>query len=53
MAPYIGNNSIMYANSSIIGNVKVTDGVIIGAHACLLDDACEPGLYLGTPAKKA
>ena len=52
MVPNIGNNCSMYAGSSIIGNVKVTDGVTIGVHACLLRDAIEPGIYLGTPAKK-
>lgn len=51
LVPHIGNNCSMYAGSSIIGNVKVTDGVIIGAHSCLLGDAIESGIYIGTPAK--
>ena len=51
LVPHIGNNCSMYANSSIIGDVEVTDNVIIGAHACLLGDAKEPGVYVGAPAK--
>lgn len=50
--PTIGNNVTMYAGSSVIGNVKVADGVILGANATLLNDAdVEGGLYCGIPAK--
>lgn len=41
----------MYAGSSILGNVEVTDNVIIGAHGCLLSDAKVSGIYVGVPAK--
>lgn len=51
LVPSIGNNVTMYANSSIIGNVKVVDGVVIAAHACLLNDALRGGVYIGIPAK--
>ena len=51
MVPHIGNNCSMYASSSIIGSVDVADNVIIGAHACLLSDAKEAGVYVGVPAK--
>ncbi len=50
--PKIGNNVTLYANSSIIGAVTVGDGVLIGAHSCLLHDAPEAGTYIGVPAKK-
>ena len=50
--PTIGNNVTMYSGSSIIGNVKVADGVTIGANATLLKDAdIEGAAYCGTPAK--
>ena len=49
--PIIGDNVVMYAGSSVIGDVNVTDNVVLGAHSCLLSDAKEPGTYIGTPAK--
>lgn len=42
----------MCAGSSVIGNVKVADNVILGANACLQKDANESGVYVGTPAKR-
>ena len=49
--PEIGNNVVMYANSSIIGDVKVADDVILGANSLLIKDANEKGVYVGSPAK--
>ncbi len=50
--PTIGNNVSMFVGSSVIGEVKVANGVIIGANATLLKNAdIENGLYCGTPAK--
>lgn len=49
--PQIGNNVTMYANSSIIGEVKVVDGVTLGANSLLIKDALEEGIYVGSPAK--
>jgi len=49
--PRIGNNVTLYANSCIIGGCKIADGVIIGANSCLLHDALETGIYVGSPAK--
>ena len=51
LVPVIGDNVCMYAGSSIIGDVKVTNNVVIAAHACLLHDALIPGIYAGIPAK--
>ena len=50
--PSIGDNVTMCAGSSVIGNVSVTNNVIIGAGACLVKDADEPGTYVGVPAKR-
>lgn len=49
--PEIGNDVTMYANSSIIGDVKIADGVILGANSLLIKDANEKGCYVGSPAK--
>lgn len=49
--PVIGNNVTMYANSMIIGSVRVDDNVVLGANACLLQDTTGSGVYVGTPAK--
>ena len=49
--PCIGNNVTMYASSSIIGDVKVVDNVVIAAHSCLVSDALVAGVYAGSPAK--
>jgi serine O-acetyltransferase len=50
--PTIGNNVTMYAHSGIIGDVKVTDNVTLGAGAILLHDAMESGNYCGIPDKR-
>ncbi len=50
--PTIGNNVTMYAGSMIIGDIRVADGVTLGANSTLLKDAdVEGGIYCGTPAK--
>ena len=49
--PRIGNNVTMYANSMIIGSVKVDDNIVLGANACLLHDTEGSGIYIGTPAR--
>lgn len=49
--PHIGNNVTMYAGSSIIGDVKVADNVVLAAHSCLVSDALIAGIYAGCPAK--
>ena len=49
--PCVGNNVTMYANSIVIGNVKVADGVTIGCNSLVLKDADVPnGVYVGSPA---
>ena len=49
--PCVGNNVTMYANSIVIGNVKVADGVTIGCNSLVLKDADVPnGVYVGCPA---
>lgn len=50
--PTIGNNVTMYCGSAIIGNCKVCDNVSLGANSLLINDALEPGNYVGSPAVK-
>ena len=49
--PIIGNNVTMYANSTILGDIRVEDNVTLGAHALLLKSTIGPGSYVGIPAK--
>lgn len=51
MIPEIGDNVTLYANSAIIGDVKVGNDVSIAAGSILINDAIESGLYAGQPAK--
>ena len=47
----IGDNVIIFANASIIGNVNIGDNAIIGAGAVVLDDVPENAIVAGNPAK--
>ena len=48
----IGDNLIMYANSMILGNIAITDDVIVAANSCLMHGTDQSGIYIGTPAMK-
>ena len=50
--PYIGNNVTVYANSLIIGNIRIADNVTIGGGSCVVKnaDVCG-GVYCGSPAR--
>lgn len=49
--PQIGNGVTMYANSLIVGRVRVADGVTLGANSLILHDAPQSGTYVGSPAR--
>jgi len=49
--PTVGNNVTMYTNSSIIGGVKISNGVSIGAHSVAIHDCLKTGTYIGCPAR--
>lgn len=50
--PVIGNNVFIGFGAAIIGNVKVADGVAIGANAVVSKDIPEPNVTVGgIPAK--
>lgn len=52
-APVIGNNVFIATGAKIIGNVRIADGVAIGANAVVVKDILEPNTtWGGIPAKK-
>lgn len=50
--PHLGDGVTMYANSTIVGPVYVTNNVEIASNACLVNDAEKSGTYAGIPARK-
>lgn len=52
-APRIGDNVFIATGAKIIGNVKIADGVAIGANAVVVKDILEPNTtWGGVPARK-
>lgn len=49
--PIIGDNVIIFANSSIVGNIKVGNNVIIGANSIVIKDVPDNSVVAGNPAK--
>jgi len=49
--PEIGNNVTLYANSIIIGGIKIGDNAIIGAGSVVLNDVPPNTTVAGNPAK--
>ncbi len=49
--PVIGNNVTIYANSVIIGDVRIGDNVIIGASTLVIQDVPENSIIVGNPAR--
>lgn len=48
----IGDRCQIFAGAKVIGNLRITDDVSVGANAVLLHDAETPGTYVGAPARK-
>ena len=49
--PIIGNNVVVYANSVIVGGVKIGDNVIVGAGSIVINDIPDNAIVAGNPAK--
>ena len=49
--PTIGNNVIIYANASILGNIHIGDNSIIGANAVCMQDMPANAICVGAPAR--
>lgn len=48
----IGDMVFCGAGSTIIDKISVCNDVIIGAGAVVIKDICEPGIYVGIPARR-
>ena len=48
----IGNHFIAGGRSTVIGHIKVADGVQIGGHSAIHNNLLEPGQYSGHPLQK-
>lgn len=49
--PIIGDNVVVYAGASVIGDVKIGNNVIIGANSLVLSDIPDGVVIAGCPAK--
>lgn len=49
--PKIGNNVTIFTGATIIGDIKIADNCIIGAHSFLNKSTEENHIYAGVPAK--
>lgn len=47
-----GDNVVIGANSVVIGPVRICDNVMVGAMSLVNRDIDEPGIYVGSPARK-
>ena len=48
----IGNHVMLCSNSLILGNVSITNDVVIGAASLVMENIETPGLYAGNPIRK-
>lgn len=48
----IGDRCMIGAGSTVIDKITICDDVIVGAGSIVIKDILEPGVYIGTPAKK-
>lgn len=50
--PVIGNDVIIYSNSSVLGDINISDGTVIGAHSLVLSSTERNSVYVGIPAQR-
>jgi sugar O-acyltransferase (sialic acid O-acetyltransferase NeuD family) len=48
----IGNMVFLGAGAIVIDRIRIVDRVVIGAGATIIDDITEPGIYVGSPARR-
>jgi len=48
----IGNGVFIGSGSVVFNNIDLADGVIVGGGSVVTKSICEPGLYLGNPARR-
>ncbi|MBC7254401.1 MAG: serine O-acetyltransferase [Actinobacteria bacterium] len=49
--PRIGDGAILYTGVTVLGNVEIGPGAVIGAHSLVLDDVPAGSLAYGIPAR--
>lgn len=49
--PRVGDGAILYTGVTVLGNVEIGPGAVIGAHSLVLDDVPAGSLAYGVPAK--
>lgn len=53
LCPQIGNNVFIATGAKILGNIKIADGVVIGANSVVTSDVLESNITVGgIPARK-
>ncbi len=48
----IGSLVFVGAGATVIDNIDIANGAIIGAGSTVIDDITEPGVYVGSPARR-
>jgi sugar O-acyltransferase (sialic acid O-acetyltransferase NeuD family) len=48
----ISDNSVVGAGATVIQNISIGESCIIGAGSTVITDILEPGIYVGSPARK-
>ena len=49
--PRVGNNVILYSGVTVLGNLEIGDGAVVGAHSLVLDSLPPGCLAYGIPAR--
>ncbi len=49
---HVGDHCVIGAGATLIQSVQICSGVFIGAGATVVEDINEPGVYIGTPARR-
>lgn len=50
--PTIGSNVTIYAGATILGDITIEEGAVVGANAVVLQDVDEKSLVVGVPAQE-
>ena len=51
LAPIIGNHCTIMSGAKILGNILISNGVVIGANAVVIKNADKNSILVGVPAK--
>jgi len=49
---YLGENTWLGANATIINNIQIEKNIIVGANSLVINDITEEGTYVGSPVRK-